>query len=284
MAVHYNLSQADEWATAGKIAEGDRLYASIKRLEVDVLSRLDGIVYVSQFMRQYTEETHRHAKAIPAAIIPNFLPQPSTMPPVNIVGDLINIGSLEPRKNQAYLLRVLAEANRFGHRYSLTLVGNGPDWRQLHSLAKHLGVARQVRFVGSCEDAAALLRGHRVYVHSATMENLTIALIEALAHGRPVLAPRVGGIPEIITDGEEGVFWSLDDPADGAAKLVAILSNPALYSEHARRAAERFEKAFDARIVADRLATFLCSFLDHNLARNGEGSSTPPYAPTSLLA
>jgi glycosyltransferase involved in cell wall biosynthesis len=113
-------------------------------------------------------------------------------------GDLVSIGTLEPRKNQAYLLRVLAAINAQGRAYTLSLVGQGPDRKQLKDLARELGVAHQVRFLGYRGKAAHLLAGYRAYVHAATMENLSVTVIEALASELPVFAAPVGGIPEIF--------------------------------------------------------------------------------------
>jgi glycosyltransferase involved in cell wall biosynthesis len=62
--------------------------------------------------------------------------------------------------------------------------------------------------------------GHQLYVHAALMESFPMTLIEALSHGLPLLAPAVGGIPEIFLDGQQGYFWPLDD-LEAVAHLAA---------------------------------------------------------------
>jgi glycosyltransferase involved in cell wall biosynthesis len=269
MVMHYDISQAEEWAIMGKISRTGGQYQSILRLESAVLPRLDGIVYVSEFMRDHTHRTIPATRAVPYIVMPNFLP--SAPPPRGdeMGGDLISIGTLEPRKNQAYLLRVLAEAKRRGHEYSLTLVGDGQDRRGLGELAQSLGIARQVRFLGFQPKAARLLPGHRAYVHGALLESSPIALIEALSHGLPVFAGHVGGIPEMITEGVDGCFWPLDDPAGGARRVVELLEDPERYAELAAGATATFERRFHRGVLADRLVRFLTGRSDEPTARRG---------------
>jgi glycosyltransferase involved in cell wall biosynthesis len=114
-----------------------------------------------------------------------------------------------------------------------------------------------VQFLGFQGNAARLLSGHRAYVHSALIENLPIVLIEALASGMPVLAAPVGGIPEVFDDGREGCYWPLDDPAEGASRLIALLEDTARYSAMSVAAVHRFEQHFETSVVASRLLDFL---------------------------
>lgn len=258
LIVHFNLSQAEEWVGTGHIARDGRLYRQIERFEADVLPRVDGIVYPSAFMQRIVQIRIAGLERIPSIISPNFV---SRVPGTDRAGpsrDLISIGTLEPRKNQSYLLHVLAEANRRDRRYSLTLVGHGPDRGRLEALASSLSVESQVQFLGFQGNAARLLNGHRVYVHSALIENLPIVLIEALAGGLPVLAAPVGGIPEVFSDGGEGYYWPLDDPAEGASRLIALLEDPARYAALAHAAVQRFEQHFETSLVASHLHDFLC--------------------------
>src|SRR3569832_609579 len=110
-----------------------------------------------------------------------------------------------------------------GHRYTLTLVGGGPIRGQLEQLAREYGVADQVKILGSQQNAARFIRNHRLYVHSTHKKNNNKEQKEALASGTPVAAAPVGGIPDVYSEGKEGIFWSLQDPAEGARKLIELL-------------------------------------------------------------
>jgi glycosyltransferase involved in cell wall biosynthesis len=89
------------------------------------------------------------------------------------------------------------------------------------------------------------------------MESFGITLIEALACGIPVLAPPVGGIPEIFDDGVEGYYWSLENIAVAADKLIFLMENPAEYDRMSDAARKRFRKDFQANAVAGQLLKVL---------------------------
>ncbi len=257
MVVHFNRSQAEDWIHSGRIRKGDWVYRGIRNLELEVLPNLDGLQFVSQFMRDYIHEHHPEAVKCKSIVLPNFIEDPGSAAEVEPKGDLISIGSLEPRKNQAYLIQVLHEARLLGQRYSLTLVGQGPDRRCLQRLARELGVLDQVHFVGFKRNAARLLPMYRAYAHSALIENFPFVLVEAAAYGLPMLASPVGGVPEAFFDDEQGFYWPLDDPTEGARKLIALLEDKAIYARLAEGARKRFEANYTAELVGPQLMNFL---------------------------
>lgn len=259
MAVHFNLSQALEWAEKGRIREKGLLSRGIQKLEGSVLPALDGIVFVSRFMRDNLEREIPGIRGVPSVVVPNFTMPLRPCSGDRPEGDLISVGTLEPRKNQGFLLRVLAAALLRGRRYTLTLIGDGPDRAHLEALAAELGVWEQVRFLGYRPDAATLLSGHRLYVHGAAVENLPMALIEALAAGLPIAAAPVGGIPEIFSDGVEGIYWRLSDLNDAAEAMISLLEDESRYHAAAKAAVERFRKCFSVDLAAVYLEDFLCS-------------------------
>ena len=257
MVVHFNRSQAEDWIHSGRIRKGDWVYRGIRNLELEVLPNLDGLQFVSQFMRDYIHEHHPEAVKCKSIVLPNFIEDPGSAAEVEPKGDLISIGSLEPRKNQAYLIQVLHEARLLGQRYSLTLVGQGPDRRCLQRLARELGVLDRVHFVGFKRNAARLLPMYRAYAHSALIENFPFVLVEAAAYGLPMLASPVGGVPEAFFDDEQGFYWPLDDPTEGARKLILLLEDKAIYARLAEGARKRFEANYTAKLVGPQLIKFL---------------------------
>lgn len=257
LIVHFNVSQANEWAERGKISIDDTVFRGIQRLEQSVLPRVDGIVYVSRFMQEQLRARIPGIERVNAAVIPNFVSPPAGDVGDVEPGDLISIGTLEPRKNQRYLIEVLAHAKKMGQRYSLTLVGGGESRGMLEQLVREKGLSDQVRFLGNQPNAARFIKHHRVYVHSSTMESFGIVLIEALASSKPVVAAAVGGIPEVYSEGREGIFWPLNDPAEGARKLIDMMQRPDRVSQMAAAALQRYRDAFTPEIAASRLVEFL---------------------------
>lgn len=272
LAVHFNVSQADEWAQAGCIAHGGRLFRRIAALEAEVLPRMDRIIFPSRFVREEVVRRVPAAAAVPAAHVPNFVLQWADRGARAPEAELINIGTLEPRKNQAFLLRVLAHCHRMGLRYRLTVVGDGPLRAELQALAAELGVAGHVSFPGFVPNAARLVPRHRAYVHAAHLENHPMVLLEALAAGRPVFAPPVGGIPEVFSPGVEGELWSPDDPEAAAGLLASVLELPGTYARMCAAARRRYERDYTAEAAVPKLLRAIL------------GAAPPASAPEPLTA
>lgn len=256
MVVHFNRSQADEWSEKGRIRADGLLARRIRTMEAKILPKLDGIVYVSRFMKSELEHRSAALRSVNNAVIPNFCSAPPTAH-CGISADIINVGTLEPRKNQAFLLEALAHAHADGHRYTLVLVGDGPDRGRLERLAIRLGIADDVRFAGAQPRAVDWMPSARLYAHAATVENLPLALIEAMACGLPIIAPAVGGIPDLIDEGRNGVFWTLENPRAGADLLIRLLGDPPSLKALADGGRVRFQTEFETSRVAARLEAFI---------------------------
>jgi len=258
LAVHFNVSQAHEWADKGLIPRDGRLAASIERFEAEVLPRVDGLVFVSEYMRDVVHERIPATRSTPWDLVPNFVDVPDATGPRLPARDLVTVGTLEPRKNHEYLLRVLATASAMGRDFTLTVIGAGPERGRLEALARGLGVRELVDFRGFVPDPVPLLREHRLYVHASRMESFGIAVAEAMAQGIPALVGPVGALPEVVRDGVEGSYWPLDDPTEGARRLLDMLSDESRLEAMGRRARERARRHYAREVQAPRLVDFVC--------------------------
>lgn len=275
MVVHFNVSEAEEWVEKGLITRGGAVERAMLALDSDILPRLDGLVFVSEYMRGHLISRIPQVAYVPQIVLPNFMSDPvvSSSHPTR---DLINIGTLEPRKNQAYLLQILAAARRQGHSLRLTLVGDGPDRAQLEQQSKTLEIADLVHFAGYVRHGAHLLCKHKAYIHTARMENLPFTLIEALAHGLPVFAPAVGGIPEVFRDGIEGRILPLDDPHTAAQSVIEWMASPNCMATAGAAARHRFLTRFQTSRVAARLTGFLDEVSLRTVDKSLRCSALPP--------
>ncbi len=259
LVIHFNDSQASEWAVRGEIPAHGRVFRSIEALERSVLPRVDALVYVSRYMRGRIEQRIPAAARVASAVIPNFVLPPLVNPEAR-AADILSIGTLEPRKNQAYTLRVLAELHRRGLPSTATFLGGGEDRAKLERLARELGLFGHVSFAGNVRNAAGWLGRHRILAHAAELENCPVALIEALAAGVPVVAARVGGIPELV-DEATGAFWDLGSIEDGADKLQALLAGEARWNAASREARARYERLFSPEKAGRQLADLFAGLL-----------------------
>ncbi|HEX5365634.1 MAG TPA: glycosyltransferase, partial [Acidimicrobiales bacterium] len=154
------------------------------------------------------------------------------------------VGNLTAKKDQATLMRAVASLATEGLPVSLVLVGAGPLERHLGDLAGDLGIADRTYLAGSRDDVFPLLPGFDVFALSSRFEGLPIALLEAMASGVAAVATRVGGVPEVITDGVDGLLVEPGDVPGMARALRAVLGDEGRRSELARRGRRR-ALAFD---------------------------------------
>lgn len=258
LAIHFCGSQAQEWAAKGTLSPKSHVFRHIRELEADVVKRLDGIVFVSTAARDEFWATP--PSSVPVAVIANFLKDDddaTQAEPREPVRDLVSIGSLEPRKNQSFLLDVLSVAREQGHRYTLDLIGEGRDRKELQQKASALGLSDQVRFLGYLPDAAHRIKDYRLYVHPARQEPFGLVLLEAMAAGVPVVAAPVGGVPGIFRDGVEGHFWDIDDPATAATLVADLLDHPLRRARLGELGRQRYLSNFEAAILVPALHCFL---------------------------
>lgn len=140
------------------------------------------------------------------------------------------VARLDPIKDHATLLRAARRLKDRGRDFRLVIVGDGDRRRPLESLARELGVAPLVHFAGQLSNRPTNLNAlFDVSVLCSTAEGFPNAIIEAMAAGRPVVATRVGGIPDAVDDGRTGL---LVPPGDDEALALAL---DALVTDERRR-------------------------------------------------
>ena len=274
---HFNISEAYENQLNGLTREGGRLWNTLMRIERESLPEVDTLIFVSEYMQRVVCARNSALERVEQKVIPNFPSQRFSVEPPRSAweGDIISIGTMEPRKNQGFLLHVLAEAKRLGCQYRLTLAGDGPSRPEWEALAEKLGISDQVRFLGYVPNASALLKAHRAYVHAARMESFGIVLAEALAAHIPVLAHPVGGISEVFDDGVEGYLWPLDDIAECARLLISVLEDESTWQRMSDAAGQRYRACFTPEVLGPRWLKAITSGLS--------GEAATPSRPELML-
>lgn len=167
------------------------------------------------------------------------------------------IGTLTEEKGQAVLLRAIASLANDAFR--VLIVGDGEDGEQLKSLAKTLGIASQAIFTGQRPDAHDLLNASDVLVHPSFREDMPYVILEALCLGRPVIGTRVGGIPEEIRDGVEGLLVEPRSEKQLAAAIAELFRDREKTRQIGVRAAERFREEFRYDLILRRFADLYSS-------------------------
>jgi len=150
-----------------------------------------------------------------------------------------SVGNLTPKKDHDTLVFALERLRREVPDARLVLVGGGPREHHLRELVAARGLTRHVLFTGVRDDVPGLLPAFDVFAMSSRYEGLSIALLEAMAAGVPPVATRVGGIPEVIRDGTDGLLVPPGEPGLLAEALAEVAHDPSRRRQLAAAAASR---------------------------------------------
>jgi glycosyltransferase involved in cell wall biosynthesis len=159
---------------------------------------------------------------------------------------ILCISAYKEQKALDVLIRAFPEVSRKHPSIRLTLVGAGHLRREMETLARSLGIGDRVEFLGpkSRREVAQLLRGCEVFVLPSRSETFGIVILEAMAYEKPIVATSVGGIPEIIESGKNGVLVEPDDPAALSEAITAVLDGRELKHSIARNGYRTVERHF----------------------------------------
>jgi glycosyltransferase involved in cell wall biosynthesis len=156
---------------------------------------------------------------------------------------LVTVGRLKAPKDFATLVRAFAALP--SNSFEALIVGDGPERPVVEAEVERLGLGRAVRLLGERQDVPALLAGSDVFVLSSASEGLPLSVEEAMAAGLPVVASAVGGVPEVVVEGETGFLVPPGDVDRLAAALGRLLADPSLRRRMGASGRARAEALFD---------------------------------------
>jgi glycosyltransferase involved in cell wall biosynthesis len=165
------------------------------------------------------------------------------------------VGRLTPVKGIPYLLEAASVLLRQGANVKVLIVGGGSIRQDLTAQTHNLGIADNVVFSGHREDTDALLHAMDIFVLPSLSEGIPMALLEAMATSRPIVASRVGGIPEIVEDGFEGYLVEPMDVNGLADRCRQLIEFPEVARKMGEQGRKRVERDFSATAMADRVAS-----------------------------
>lgn len=177
---------------------------------------------------------------------------------------VVGVGRLDPQKG--FDLLIEAAPRLEGDPPALVAIcGEGPARPALEESIRALGVEDRVRLLGNRRDAKALIAACDAFCMPSRWEGSPLALHEALAAGRPVVAAATGGIPELLAFGEAGLLVPAEDPAALASALGRLLGDEAMATRLGARALEAGAAWPDAATTARRVADLYEDLLGRSL-------------------
>lgn len=191
---------------------------------------------------------------------------------------VLGIGRFVPQKGFDVLLHALARAQI--EKLDLILAGDGPENERLQNLAQELNLQKRVVFFGRADRAttASLFKGCDFFVLPSRHEPFGIVNLEAMAAGKTVIATRVGGVPEIVTDGVDGLLVAPDDANELARALRLLAGDSALKNRLAAAGRRRVNDFSWTRIAAQYLEIYQKALQ----SRQHESCALPARVPMAL--
>jgi glycosyltransferase involved in cell wall biosynthesis len=242
---------------------GSRLEGKIIRpfLDRQIVGRMSTtILAVSAWDRRQLIER----EGIPAEridVLPNAIPPPpeesaasledlGVPPGTPLIGA---IGRLYEVKGYDYLIRAVALLKARGRPVYCVIAGIGPEEQRLRDLIAELGVSGEVGLIGRRDDVPSVVRALDVAVMCSRWEGSPLAVIEYMALAAPIVATRVGGIPELIEDGVHGLLVTPEDPGALADGIQRLLDDRALAARLGSAARERQRTEYDLDVTVAKL-------------------------------
>ena len=208
------------------------------------IEKSNGLTAVSQFLRAETQSAFGCA-GCRIEVIPNFV-DPLVYDRASYqhqllerAGDrkvLMHISNMRPVKRVRDVVDIYARVAREIPSV-LVMVGDGPDRLEAEEEARRLGVADDVFFLGKLDSVAPLLASADLFLIPSSTESFGLSALEALAMGVPVIGSRIGGLPEVVIDGETGVLCPPGDVDGMAGAALALLTDSGRWNAMSTRAA-----------------------------------------------
>lgn len=225
----------------------------LRATRASALGRARAVICPSEYLRDVALAWGLAPEQV--TVVPNPAPDVSDVPArdsarsaLGFAGPTVAFaGRLTAQKSLDVALAALAEVQDV----ELAILGDGPELSRLRSRANELGVAQRVAFLGSGDREAVLrvFRASDAALVASSWENFPHTVVEALAVGTPVVATAVGGVPEVVRDGDNGLLVPPGDPAALAAAITRLFDEPGLRERLAAAAAPSVAALSEDRLL-----------------------------------
>lgn len=273
--VHFHTKRAHALSLwLGRIHPGIR-YVVTRRMDYPVKRnwyndylynrRVDGVVAISRKIADLLVEGGVRSEEI-RLIHSGIDPAPFQRKPAGGSGAtptvIGTVAVLEERKGHRFLLEAAALLKQQGLRLKYRFAGEGLQRQKLQQIALELGLREEVEFGGFIPDIPGFLSTIDIFVLPSLHEGLGVAVLEAMAAGKAVVATRVGGLADLVDDTITGLLVAAKDCGALAQAISKLLSQPGLAQQMGESGRERVRKHFTAEQMAKKNEDFYYELLE----------------------
>lgn len=257
----------------------DRSYLPITRY---ALQQSDGVTAVSKFLKKATIETFDFDDV---EVIPNFI-CPShyrKLTDCNLHNELapngekllVHVSNFRPVKRAVDCVEIFAKVRKEYPNVRLVMVGDGPERVAVKHQAKVLGVEDDAVFVGKKANIAEYLGVSDIFLLPSELESFGLAALEAQACELPVIATRIGGIPEVVNDGESGFLSDIGDVEKMASDTLKLLRDNEMRQAFGARGREISVQRYSTDVIIPQYIAFYEKVLDRTRTSTSAAGKTP---------
>jgi N-acetyl-alpha-D-glucosaminyl L-malate synthase BshA len=243
---------------------------SMSRVTRYILQQADAVTAVSEFLK---DETHTYfCTSCAIDVIPNFIDPDTFQPRHNsslrqrLANEeekiLVHASNFRPVKNIPHILEMFARVQK-KIPARLVLIGDGPERSIAEQLCKNLGIRDKVVFPGMRSNIVEFLSVADLYVMASQTESFGLSALEAMACGLPVVAYRVGGVPEVVSEGITGFLVPKDDIEELAQSAFRLLQDDELRATFSNAARQRASMVFSNERVVPQYEQLYRKVINH---------------------
>ncbi len=232
------------------------------------IEKSDMVTAVSQSLVQETYEIIQPKKEI--KMIHNFISDDFTRIETDLKKELgihpnekvvLHVSNFRQAKRIDQVVKVFAKTLETG-KATLLLVGDGPEWSSIQNLVNCLGIGKSVIMLGKQENLQEIFSIADVFMLLSDKESFGLVLLEAMSCGVPCIGTNVGGIPEVISDMENGYIVPVDDIKFAANRLSKLLSDDELHEQFSKDAINKVRERFSVEKIVEQYEDLYLSVID----------------------
>lgn len=261
MTIHSSYER--ELILNGKIKEGGLEHQFLTSLYRELEANVDEIMTVSEAFKNYLQTYVQHYEKI--GVLPNGYDEKRFKPIAhdNEIPQLITVCRLVPAKGIDILLKACAELKRRNRPYVLHIIGDGPAREELEHLAQELGIYDETIFYGYMLHPEEFMPFFDIFVLPSRAESFGSVFAEAALCWLALVGTNVGGIPEQIEDGVNGLLVPPNDPIALSDALERVMMDSAFRYELARAASMKAKQAYSLSRIVNELKLMYLRYRKH---------------------